>query len=104
MKKEKYIGTYVYSEVKIVENEIVSFNKFDKTTTSFRVYKDGLVGVHFQQGKMTDKEGYALAEKNLELKREYPFDLEGGVRELDKREKLLTDEELMKKAKAELGM
>ena len=56
-KKEKYIGTYVYSEVKIVENKIVSFNKFDKTTTSFRVYKDGLVGVHFQQGKMTDKEG-----------------------------------------------
>lgn len=103
MKKEKYIGTTVYSEVKIVENEIVSFNKFDKTSTSFRVYKDGLVGVHFQQGKMTDKEGYALAEKNLELKREYPFDLEGGVRELDKREKLLTDEELMKKAKAELA-
>ena len=57
MKKEKYIGTYVYSEVKIVENEIVSFNKFDKTSTSFRVYKDGSVGVHFQQGKMTDKEG-----------------------------------------------
>ena len=56
-KKEKYIGTYVYSEVKIVENEIVSFNKFDKTSTSFRVYKDGLVGVHFQQGKMTDKKG-----------------------------------------------
>ena len=56
-KKEKYIGTYVYSEVEILENEIVSFNKFGKTTTSFRVYKDGLVGVHFQQGKMTDKEG-----------------------------------------------
>ena len=57
MKKEKYISTYVYSEVKIVENEIVSFNKFDMTSTSFRVYKDGLGGVHFQQGKMTDKEG-----------------------------------------------
>ena len=57
MKKEKYISTYVYSEVKIVENEIVSLNKFDKTSTSFRVYKDGLVGVHFQQGKMTDKKG-----------------------------------------------
>ena len=56
-KKEKYIGTYVNSEVKILENEIVSFNKFGKTTTSFRVYKDGVVGVHFQQGKMTDKKG-----------------------------------------------
>ena len=57
MKKEKYIGTYVYSEVKIVENEIVSFNKYDKTSTSFRVYKDGFAGMHFQQGKMTDEEG-----------------------------------------------
>ena len=48
MKKEKYIGINIYSEVKIKENEIVSFNKFDKKTTSFRVYKDGFVGVHFQ--------------------------------------------------------
>ena len=103
MKKEKYISTTVYSEVKIVENEIVSFNKYDKTSTSFRVYKDGFVGAHFQQGKMTDEEGFEKAEKNLELKRPYPFELEGGVRELDKRERLLTDLELMKKAKAELA-
>ena len=103
MKKEKYITTNVYSEVKIVENEIVSFNKYDKTDTSFRVYKDGFVGVHWQVGKMSDKEGFALAEKNLELKRQYPFALEGGVRELDKTERILTDEELMKKAKTELA-
>ena len=103
MKKEKYISTSVYSEVKIVENEIVSFNKYDKTATSFRVYKDGFAGVHYQQGKMSDKEGFEKAEKNLELKRPYPFELEGGVRELDKREKILTDEELMKKARAELS-
>ena len=103
MKKEKYINTGIYSEVKIVENEIVSFNKYDKTTTSFRVYKDGFVGVHFQQGKMTDKEGFGKAEANLALKRQYPFELEGGVRELDKTEKLLTDEELMKRARAELS-
>lgn len=102
MKKEKYTTTNIEAEVHIVENEIVSFNKFDKTTTSFRVYDNGFVGVHYQLGKMSDKEGYALAEKNLELKRQYPFDLENGVRELDKTEKLLTDEQLMKKAKAEL--
>ena len=76
MKKEKYISTSVYSEVKIVENEIVSFNKYDKTATSFRVYKDGFAGVHYQQGKMSDREGFEKAEKNLELKRPYPFELE----------------------------
>ena len=103
MKKEKYINIEIYSEVKIVENEIVSFNKYDKTSTSFRVYDKGIVGVHFQQGKMTDKEGFEKAEKNLELNRQYPFELESGVRSLDKTEKLLTDEQLMKKAKAELA-
>ena len=103
MKKEKYTSTTVYSEVKVEESEIVSFNKYDKTSRSFRVYKDGFVGVHFQQGKITDKEGYALAEKNLEAKRPYPFELESGERSLDKTEKLLSDEELLKKAKSELS-
>lgn len=103
MKKEKYINTGIYSEVKILENEIVSFNKYDKTSTSFRVYDKGIVGVHFQQGKMTDKEGFEKAKKNLELNRQYPFELESGVRSLDKTEKLLTDEQLMKKAKSELA-
>ena len=103
MKKEKYIHTGVYSEVKITENEIVSFDKHDSTTTSFRVYEDGFVGVHYQQGKMTDEEGFEKAEKNLELKRPYPFELENGQRSLDKTEKILTDLELMKKAKTELA-
>lgn len=103
MKKEKYICINIYSEVKIKENEIVSFNKFDKKTTSFRVYKDGFVGVHFQQGKMSDKEGFEKAEENLKLKRQYPFELESGVRELDKTEILLSDEKLMEKARAELS-
>ncbi len=100
---EKYTDTDKYSEVKIEENKIVSFNKYDKTVRSFRVYKDGFVGVHYQQGDMSDKEGYERAEKNLELKRPYPFELVGGQRSLDKTEKLLTDAELMEKAKRELA-
>ena len=75
MKKEKYINTTTSSEVSILENEIVSFNKYDKTETSFRVYKDGFVGVYYQQGKMSDKEGFEKAEANLELKRQYPLNL-----------------------------
>lgn len=99
MTKEKYISTTVYSTVKIEENKIVSFNKVDHISQSFRVYKDGFAGIHYQQGKMSDKEGYALAEKNLELQRPYPFKLEGGKRSRDKKRKLLSDAELMAKAK-----
>ena len=99
MTKEKYISINTYSTVKLEENKIISFNKYDKLTQSFRVYKDGFVGVHYQQGKMSDKEGYALAEKNLELKRPYPFKLEDGKRSRDKKRKVLSDVELMAKAK-----
>ena len=100
MQKEKYITQTVYSTVKIEENQIVSFNKVDHLSTSFRVYKDGFVGVHYQQGKISDKEGYAIAEKNLELQRPYPFKLEGGKRSRDKKRKILSDAELMAKAKS----
>ena len=99
MTKEKYISINTYSTVKLEENKIVSFNKYDKLSQSFRVYKDGFVGIHYQQGKMNDKEGYSLAEKNLELKRPYPFKLEGGKRSRDKKRKILSDSELMSKAK-----
>ena len=103
MEKEKYTNITKYAEVQIQESEIVSFNKYDKITRSFRVYQDGFVGIHYQQGEMSDEEGYALAEKNLELKRDYPFELCGGERSLDKTEKLLSDTELLKKAKTELS-
>ena len=103
MQKEKYITQTVYSTVKIEENQIVSFNKVDHLSTSFRVYKDGFVGVHYQQGKISDKEGYAIAEKNLELQRPYPFKLEGGKRSRDKKRKILSDAELMAKAKSLLA-
>lgn len=103
MEKEKYIASYKYGEVQIQENEIISFNKYDKINQSFRVYENGFVGIHYQEGEMSDKEGYALAEKNLELHRPYPFELSSGERTLDKTEKLLTDAELMKRAKLELS-
>ena len=81
----------------------MSFNKYDNVSQSFRVYKDGFVGIHYQQGKMSDKEGFALAEKNLELERPYPFKLEGGKRSRDKKRKILSDTELMSKAKSLLA-
>ncbi len=103
MQKEKYTSTTVYSEVSVEESKIVSFNKYDKTVRSFRVYEDGFVGIHYQQGEMSDKEGYEKAQKNLELKRPYPFELIGGAKEIDKTEKILSDADLMKKARRELA-
>lgn len=103
MKKEKYTITKVFSEVKIEESEIVSFNKIDKTVKSFRVHKDGFVGVYMHQGKITDKEGFQKAEERLAAKRPYPFELSGGKRSLDKVEKLLSDTELLQKARSELA-
>lgn len=97
--KEKYTSHGQISNVSIQENEIVRFNKTDELEQSFRVYKDGKAGIYFQQGKMNDDEGYAKAEKNLELDRPYPFELETGNRSRDKVEKLPTDAELMALAK-----
>lgn len=95
MTTEKITGINVKSSAKIVENQIVSFDKINGESCSFRVYKDGIAGIYYHQGKISDEEGYAKAEKNLELMRPYPFELETGVRSRDKTEKPLTDEEVM---------
>ncbi len=93
--KEKYTYNGINSSVIIEENKIISFDKVNDITYSFRVGKDGYLGVHYQEGKMTDEEGYARAEENLELKRPYPFELETGERKRDKTERVLTDKELL---------
>lgn len=102
MEKEKYVEITVNSKASIVENKVVSFDKIKNTSQSFRVYKDGFAGIYFQQGKVSDEEGFAKAEKNLALKRPYPFELEEGKRERDKTEKPLTDEEIMETARKTL--
>lgn len=99
MKTEKFTNKNNSASASFVENQLTSFDKTNAIESSFRVYKDGLAGIHYQQGKMSDKEGFAKAEKNLELKRPYPFELESGKRSRDKTEKPLTDEEIMETAK-----
>lgn len=99
MEKEKFTSKSYNANVSIVENQLTSFDITNATETSFRVYKDGLAGIHYQQGKMSDEEGFAKAEKNLELKRPYPFEIETGKRSRDKTEKPLSDEEIMDTAK-----
>lgn len=102
MTKEKLTQKSKYTAVEITENQIVSFNQYDKIAHSFRVHDGGFVGIHYQEGKMSDEEGFKRAEKNLELKRPYPFELETGVRSRDKVETLLSDKELMDTAKKAL--
>lgn len=92
--KEKFISINTNSQVNIEENKIISFDKSSLSTYSFRVGKDGFLGVHYQEGEMSDEEGYARAAQNLELKRPYPFELETGERHRDKTEKELTDKEI----------
>lgn len=102
MTKEKYKEINLSSEVKIEENKIIAFDKSNCVSQSFRVHKDGILGVYYDQSNMSDEEGYGKAEKNLELNRPYPFELETGVRSRDKTEELLTDEELLAAARKTL--
>ncbi len=94
--REKYLIEDIYSEIKYEENKLLSFNRNNSKSASYRVHKDGQVGVHYQVGEITDEEGYAKAEENLrERPRPYPFELETGKRSRDKTERELTDKELM---------
>lgn len=100
--KEKFTDIDKVSHIKVQENKIISFDKKCETAYSFRVLKDGYIGVHYCMGKTSDEEGFAKAEDNLRLKRPYKFDLETGVRHRDKTEKDLTDKELMDMAREAL--
>ena len=76
------------------EGKLVSFGRESNFESSHRIYRDGLAGIYYHIGKVSDEEGYAKAEKNLERERPYPFELETGTRTRDKRERVLTDREL----------
>lgn len=93
--KEKYICVSQNSVVEYQESKRYNFKKSNTIEQSFRVHKDGMVGVHYQVGNMSDEEGYKLAEENLVKNRPYPFELETGVRSRNKVERELTDKELM---------
>ena len=101
--KEKLQQHVIYSEVKFQENKIISFSKNNSTRTSFRVYKDGEAGIHYQVGQMEDSAGYAKAEENLYLHRPYPYSLESGKRKRNKIERDYSDKDLLSIAKEGLA-
>jgi len=98
--REKMVHEVVTSQIKYEESKLLSFHKSSTDTTSYRVYEDGKVGIHYQVGEMSDEEGFALAEENLKVRpRPYPFTLETGKRSRNKTEREVTDRELMDIAK-----
>ncbi len=98
--REKYICEWLSSQIEYEENKLLSFHRSSTISTSFRVHRDGFVGIHYQEGEISEEEGFALAEENLkERPRPYPFELETGKRSRDKTERQVTDKELMDIAK-----
>ena len=86
--REKIMFEEVVSQIKYEENKLLSFHRSSTDTTSYRVYEDGKAGIHYQVGKMSDEEGFALAEENLKVRpRPYPFTLESGKRSRNKIER-----------------
>ena len=98
--REKIMLEEVVSQIKYEENKLLSFHRSSTDTTSYRVYDDGKVGIHYQVGKMSEEEGFALAEENLKVRpRPYPFTLESGKRSRNKIEREVADRELLDLAK-----
>lgn len=93
--REKYTCCNRETTITYKESKLYSVERAQSLSNSYRVYRDGFVGVHMQIGNIDDEEGYRLAEENLERKRPYPFELEKGERSRSKIEKVYTDTELM---------
>ncbi len=98
MHRAKDIWSQNKSTFEFDEGKLVSFGRESNYETSYRIYKDGIAGIYYHIGRVSDEEGYAKAKKNLERERPYPFELETGTRARDKRERVLTDRELQSKA------
>lgn len=77
------------------ENVKKSIAKQVVIESSFRVYRDGLVGIHYNVGEISEEEGFRRAEANLKRKRPYPFEPKPGTRHRDLSQHEYTDEELV---------
>lgn len=92
--REKYSSRNESITIQYIENKKNSVSRQVQLNDSFRVHKNGKVGVLYTTGNLTDEEGYRRAEENLVRERPYPFELETGVRHRDKTEQKLTGTEL----------
>lgn len=102
MDREKVMRKETTTKISYVEGKMEDFFKMNRTICSYRVYKDGCVGIYCQNGEIEDNLGYEKAKANLVRERKYPYEMETGTRTRNKVEKEVTDREL--KALAEEGM
>ncbi len=92
--KEKLFQRCENSFFTYEEGQLNTYNKLDSISSSYRIYKDGLVGIYCCQGEIEDEKGYHRAFEKLSQEKKYPFKLETGVRYRDKTEKEVPDSEL----------
>ena len=97
--REKITSYDITSKIDIQESKLISFDRVTSTDHSFRIYRDGFAGIYYTNGVISEEDGYARAEKNLELKRPYGFSPETGKCHRDKTEREMSDSELMEVAK-----
>lgn len=98
--KERIVIEEIISEVEYEENHLKSFHRDNAKQSSFRIYQEGQVGIHYQIGEIDENEGFEKAKENLQIRpRPYHFELESGRRHRNKIERMLTDKELMDTAK-----
>ncbi len=93
--REKFNTITESTTVKYVESKKNSVSRMKEILNSFRVYRDGFAGIHYQLGEVKDEEGYKKAEEGLSRKRPYPFEPETGMRKRDMTERKLSDRELL---------
>ena len=54
--REKMVREMITSQIKYEENKLLSFHRSSEKKYSFRVYRDGNAGIHYQVGEMDDAE------------------------------------------------
>jgi len=105
MIREKYIKRVREISVNVVQTEIESVRKKDITKRGFRVYQDGYIGVAGAVGEADEAQLDKKAIDNLKLNIPYPYKpSENLVKEVDYREKTLSDEEFVNEAEEFLGI
>lgn len=99
--KEKWRRDTFLSEAVIRESRICSFDKDHSFLTSYRVHRGDEAGIFASNSTLSDAEGFAKAEENLNRRsRPYPFAPESGRRSRDMTERQLSDKELLSTAEA----
>ena len=97
MIKEKMITQQKEISINVVQTEIESIRKKDIKRTGLRLIKDNCIGIAGKIGQCDEKDLEAKAEKALEMKLPYPYEVSENKQETwSKREEIIADEDFAK--------